>query len=232
MTQRIKLWDLPTRIFHWTLVALVAAAIVTGQIGGNAIVWHGRIGLALVGLIAFRIVWGFIGSTHSRFSSFFPTPPRVLAYLRGQWDGIGHNPLGAFSVFGLLALIALQIASGLLSNDDIAFQGYLATLIGKDQSDQLTGLHHLIANGLYVLIGLHLAAIIFYVHVKKENLVKPMINGWKEIGKAPTERIVGGGIVALLIALTIAGATIYGASGQWIVTPQPAAENVQSAPAW
>jgi cytochrome b len=231
MTQRIKLWDLPTRIFHWLLVTLIAAAYITGEVGGNAIVWHGRIGLALVGLLAFRLAWGVIGSTHARFSSFFPTPSKVSAYLRGQWDGIGHNPLGAFSVFGLLTLVALQLLTGLLANDDIAFQGYLAALIDKEFSDRLTGLHHLIIDGLVVMIGLHLAAIMFYAHIRKDNLVKPMITGWKEVeGKhaAPT----GGGLVPFAIAAAIAMSVTYGASGQWVKEPPPAPTTTQAAPAW
>ena len=222
MPHRILVWDLPTRLFHWLLVALVVTAIITGKIGGGAIVWHGRIGVAIVGLLAFRIIWGFVGSSHSRFASFFPTPGKMVAYLRGHWRGPGHNPLGALSAFGLMALVALQVASGLLANDDIAFQGYLSGLIDKSLSDRLTGLHKLAFNALLVMIALHLAAIAFYAHVKKDNLVKPMITGWKEVEHhhpAPT----GGGIGRLVLALAVAGLAVYGASGQWMPTPpQPA----------
>lgn len=219
MTQRVRVWDLPLRIFHWLLVILIVAAVVTGKIGGNSIVWHGRIGLAIIGLLAFRIAWGFIGSTHARFASFFPIPSSVLAYLRGEWRGLGHNPLGALSVLGLLALIAIQVGTGLLSNDDIAFQGYLASLIGKETSDWLTGLHKLAINGLLALIALHLAAVAFHVHVKKDNLVKPMITGWKETDAKQHEPTTGGGVLALLVALLIAFAAVYGASGTWIDAP-------------
>src|SRR5664279_4779710 len=132
--ERIKLWDLPTRLFHWLLVILILAAYVSGKIGGGAMDWHGRIGILILGLIVFRVVWGFIGSHHSRFSSFFPTPATVRAYLRGQWHGIGHNPLGAFSVLALLSLISLQVATGLLGNDDIAFSGPLSSLLSKELS--------------------------------------------------------------------------------------------------
>lgn len=229
-TQRIKLWDLPTRVFHWLLVVAVGAALITGNVGGAAIEWHGRIGLAIVGLIVFRVVWGLIGSSHARFASFLPTPQRLGDYLRGQWRGIGHNPLGALSVFALLALIALQLATGLFGNDDIAFNGPLFALISKDLSDRLTGIHELTSNALIALIVLHLAAIAFYAHVKKDNLVKPMITGYKdlapdEVGEAAT----GGGLVAFVVALAIALAAVYGASGAWYSVPPPAA---QTTPTW
>ena len=96
--QRIRLWDLPTRLFHWLLVLAVIAAVVSGQLGGNLIEVHGKIGLAIVGLIAFRLVWGFAGSTYARFAQFFPTPARIKVYLKGEWRGLGHNPLGGLSV--------------------------------------------------------------------------------------------------------------------------------------
>lgn len=223
MAHRIRVWDLPTRIFHWSLATLVAAAIITGKIGGNAIVWHGRIGLALVGLVVFRLVWGFLGSTHARFASFVPTPARLRAYLRGEWDGLGHNPLGALSVLALLALITVQLATGLLANDDIAFQGHLAPLVSKELSDTLSSLHRLFINALIALIVLHLAAIMFYAHVKRDNLVQPMVTGWKESAEAPQTPIRGGGTLALLVALVLAGAAIYASSGHWIAPP-PVAE--------
>jgi cytochrome b len=220
-TNRIKLWDLPTRLFHWLLVILIAAAIITGQVGGGAIEWHGRIGLAILGLIAFRLTWGLIGSSHARFASFFPTPSSVRAYLQGQWKGVGHNPLGSFSVFGLLALITLQVTSGLLGNDDIAFNGPLSGLISKALSDKLTGLHEFTSNLLIALIVLHLAAILFYVHIKKDNLLKPMITGWKEIKPGEGKSATGGGALAFVVALIIALAVVYGGSGAWIPAPPP-----------
>ena len=118
-TKRIRLWDLPTRVFHWLLVICIVASFVSGQLGGNLMDWHGKIGLLIVGLIVFRLVWGLIGSTYARFSQFVPTPAKLKAYLQGEWRGVGHNPLGAFSVFGLLALVGIQVATGLFANDDI-----------------------------------------------------------------------------------------------------------------
>ena len=229
--KRIKLWDLPTRLFPWLLAIFVSAALITGNIGGGAIEWHGKIGLVIVGLIVFRVVWGLIGSSHARFASFLPTPAAITAYLRGDWRGIGHNPLGALSVLGLLLLVAVQLSTGLFGNDDIAFHGPLFDLIGKDLSDRLTGIHELTSNALIALIVLHLAAIAFYGHVKKDKLIKPMITGWKDLAPGEDgESTTGGGAIAFIVALAIALAAVYGASGAWRPAPPPAA--VQAAPAW
>ncbi|MFN4325442.1 MAG: cytochrome b/b6 domain-containing protein [Azonexus sp.] len=217
--KRILLWDLPTRLFHWLLVVAVVAAVVTGQLGGSLIDWHGRIGLVIAGLLAFRIVWGLFGSTYARFAQFFPTPSKIKAYLAGRWQGEGHNPLGALSVFGLLALLTVQVATGLVGNDDIAFSGPLADLVSRELSNRLTGLHHLLAKVLIALVALHVAAIAFYGHVRKQRLLKPMITGWKD--DAEGESAAGGGPAALIVALLVAVAVMYGASGAWLPAPPP-----------
>ena len=227
--KRIRLWDLPTRLFHWLLALCVAAALISGQVAGNLIEWHGKIGLFIIGLIVFRLAWGVFGSTYARFAQFFPTPAKVKAYLRGEWRGVGHNPLGAFSVFGLLGLLALQSASGLFGNDDITFYGPLFDLVSKDLSNKLTSLHHLASNLIYLLIALHLAAIAFYGHVKKEKLIKPMISGWKETEHGESAK--GGGLVAFILALVIAGAAVYAASGAWLPPPPPPPAAVET-PSW
>lgn len=226
--QKIKLWDLPTRLFHWLLAAAVVALFVSGKVGGNAIEWHGKIGHLVVGLIVFRLVWGFVGSTYARFGQFFPTPGRIAAYLKGRWQGLGHNPLGALSVFGLLALVGLQAVLGLFTNDDIAFRGPLYDLVGSDLSSRLTGLHHLLADGLMILVLLHVGAILFYAHVKKDNLVKPMVTGWKEADQGEPAR--GGGPLALVLALALAGLALWGASGSWMPAPPP--PPAVETPAW
>lgn len=216
---RIRVWDLSTRFFHWSLVLLVAAAIATGKIGGNLMPWHGRIGILIIGLLAFRLVWGVLGSTYARFVSFFPTPARLAAYLRGEWQQPGHNPLGALSVFALIGVAAFLAGSGLIANDDIAFRGPLYDLFTKDFSDRVTGLHKTATDLLIVLIALHVAAIVWYAHVRKKNLVKPMITGWQENG--PGRSATGGGLLAVLVALVVAVAAIYVASGVWVPTPPP-----------
>jgi cytochrome b len=226
--KRIQLWDLPTRLFHWSLVLAVLAAVASGQIGGNWIDWHAKIGLAICGLLVFRVVWGVLGSTYARFAQFFPTPSKVKAYLAGQWQGEGHNPVGAVSVLGLLGLLIFQVATGLFANDDIAFTGPLFDLVNKTLSNRLTGMHHLASDVLIGLVVLHVAAIAYYGHVKKQKLIKPMVVGWKD--DAEGESAKGGGLLALLIALVLAGAVVYGASGSWL--PEPAESATAETPNW
>lgn len=232
MSTSIQVWDLPLRLFHWLLALAVAAAIVTGEIGGNLIDWHGRIGVFIAGLLAFRIVWGFLGSTHARFASFFPTPARLAAYLQGQWQRPGHNPLGALSVFALLGSLALLVGLGLFANDDIAFNGPLAALVDEGLSDKLSGWHARIFNGLLIgLVGLHLAAIAFYARVKKRNLVVPMLTG-RTVAPAGTAAAAGGGAVRFAVALAIAVAVGWGASGGPLAQQTPPAAPASAAPAW
>jgi len=231
---RIRLWDLPTRLFHWFLAVLVGAAIVSGEIGGNLIDWHSRFGIAIAGLVAFRLVWGLVGSYTARFSSFVRGPAAIRAYLRGEWHGIGHNPLGALSVLGLLALLALQVGTGLFANDDISFQGPLAALISKDLSDTLHKAHEISLNILLLVLGLHIAAIVFYARVKGENLLLPMLTGKKTVEKtsANVPQNSGGHWPALLLALAIAAAVSFVASGAWIAqSPLPSPEKA-AVPTW
>jgi len=213
-TRRIRLWDLPLRLFHWSLLAAVTTAIVSGKIGGDLMGIHAKAGLAIVGLVVFRLVWGLVGSTHSRFSHFMPTPRSVFAYLQGRWKGVGHNPLGALSVFGLLGVLAVQAGFGLFTNDDIAFLGPLASLVSESWQQKLTGYHHQLANVLFVLIGLHVLAIGYYGHAKKDNLVKPMVTGWKDTPHG--ESTQGGGPVAFLLAAGLAALAVLAANGVFL----------------
>lgn len=233
--ERIRLWDLPTRLFHWSLVVLVAAAVITGKVGGNAIEWHGRIGQAVVGLLTFRIVWGFAGTASARFLTFLPAPAGLRAYLRGEWRGAGHNPLGALSVLALLGVLAVQTVSGLFANDDIAFNGPLYALIDKATSDWASGVHRRSVNLLLTLVALHVGAVLFYVHARKDNLLRPMLDGWKSVPPDAAadlrRRRRGGGLAALLCALSIAAGAVYGASGAWIAPP-PAPASAPATPDW
>ncbi|MBU1236067.1 MAG: cytochrome b/b6 domain-containing protein [Gammaproteobacteria bacterium] len=223
---RIQVWDLPLRLFHWLLAAAVAVAFISAKVGGNAMVWHGRAGLAVIGLIVFRIIWGFIGSTHARFANFVRGPSAIRAYLRGEWNGLGHNPLGALSVLVLITLFALEATTGLFANDDISYQGYLYALVGADLSSRLTGIHKLFEPAMIGLVALHLAAIAYYLRVKKHNLAIPMVTGWKEVSDptiATADSARGGGLVAFVVALLIGIAAAYAASGALLPPPAPAA---------
>lgn len=217
----VYVWDLPTRLCHWALAACVACAFATGFIGGNLIALHAKAGIAIVGLVAFRIVWGLVGSTYARFGSFVRGPAAIREALAGRWQGVGHNPLGALSVLGLLALVAFQLATGLFANDDITFNGPLYALVSKDTSDLLTALHHRSVWVLGGLIALHLAAIAFYVRVKKDNLVLPMLTGWKDEPAAPAESARGGGVIAFAAALAIGLGAAWAATGALLPPPPP-----------
>jgi cytochrome b len=201
-------------------VICVIGSFVSVKIGGNAMIWHGRFGLTIVGLLAFRLVWGFVGSTYARFAQFVRGPSAIKDYLQGRWQGEGHNPLGALSVLAMLGTLLVLVATGLFANDDIAFEGPLYALVGKDFSDRMAGIHRLIEPLTILLVLAHLGAIAFYVRVKKETLIRPMITG-KKIGAGETAK--GGGIIAICVALAIALAAAYGASGAWIPAPPPAA---------
>ncbi len=182
----IPVWDIPVRLFHWSLATSILFLFITAQIGGNAMEWHKKIGFFVIGLIAFRVVWGFVGSYHARFKNFVYAPATVLAYAKNLFknDGqhyLGHNQMGGLSVVALLAAVAFQTLTGLFSNDDIMLEGPYASLVSKAVSDQMTKLHHLNSDLILVLIGLHLAAIAFYAVFKKEQLIEAMLTGKKEL---------------------------------------------------
>lgn len=212
MSVTIQIWDLPLRLYHWLLAVAVTASIVSGELGGGLIDWHGRIGLFVLGLLVFRVLWGFVGTTHARFSNFFPTPAKIAAYLKGQWQGHGHNPLGALSVLALLGVLATLVGAGLFANDDIAFQGPLFSLVSKSLSDKLSGLHAQTFNVLAVLLVLHLVAIVFHVKVKKNDLLAPMLTGKKIVPKAYAIPFARTGLRRLLLTLVIASGVVWGVS--------------------
>jgi cytochrome b len=173
-------WDLPTRLFHWLLAILVVASFLCAKAGGNWIDWHFRVGYAILALILFRLAWGFVGGHYARFRSFLFGPRQVVAYLRGAPDapgGPGHNPLGALSVYALLFFIGAQAVLGLFSNDDIASEGPLASMVSKSTSDFLTGLHLRNEPILIALVVLHVLAIAWYRVFRRRRLVGPMITG-------------------------------------------------------
>lgn len=226
----VRVWDLPLRLFHWSLAAAAVALVISGNVGGLWIDWHGRIGLLVLGLLVFRLIWGVIGSTYARFASFAPTPGRLRAYFKGAWEGLGHSPLGALSVLALLGVLALQVITGLFANDDIAFQGPLYAHVGKATSDALTGYHRLLGNALLALVGLHVVAIAFYQIVLKKRLVRPMLTGIAEAPAALNRPLRGGGWKAALVAAALAVAVVTGVS--FLATAPSGAPPPSAAPAW
>ena len=191
----IRIWDIPIRLFHWLLVLLVIALFVTGNLGGNWLEWHKRAGFSVLGLVTFRIIWGFAGSYHARFVNFVCGPKATIKYVKSLANRnaphyAGHNPLGAISVLVMLTALEVQAILGMFSNDDVMLEGPYAVLVSKALSDQLTGFHKLNGNFILVLIGLHLAATAFAYFYRKENLIVPMLTGYKKMSE--TEAIPAG----------------------------------------
>ena len=178
----IRVWDLPIRLFHWLLVLCIAGSLISVNLGGNAIEWHAYFGYSILTLLIFRFIWGFVGSKHARFSSFMPTRLAILSYLQGRSPRIlGHNPIGALSVFALLFVLSVQVFTGLFVDDEIAFQGPLAKYVPNFIVSFLSEIHEGNQVIIYTLIAIHISAIWFYKKYKGENLIKPMLTGDKEI---------------------------------------------------
>lgn len=210
-------WDLPVRAFHWLLVALVAVNVVTGKIGGNLqMEIHVVSGYAILTLLLFRVAWGFLGGRHARFRAFVRGPIAVGRYVRDLIAGrgsvfLGHNPLGGWSVLAMLAVLLVQVGTGLCANDDILVEGPYARKVGKEMSDFLTYVHYMSSNVLLALIALHVAAVLFYL-AKGDNLIVPMLTGRKcvasVIGASPSDtRAEDRRWLAVVLLAAAAGAT-------------------------
>lgn len=207
----VPVWDLPTRLFHWLLVMLVIASFVTGKIGGVWMPYHLWSGYAILSLLAFRIVWGLTGGQHARFSAFVRGPGAVLRYARTLLHPAapkfaGHNPLGGWSVLAMLICLLVQAGTGLFANDDIFTEGPLFPWVSKAASDRLTHIHRLNQVAIVILVCVHVTAILFYLIVKHENLIRPMLNGrkcWQGEIQPSTNRVWMAVLVAGLCALGV-----------------------------
>jgi len=206
-------WDLPVRIFHWALVLLVIWQIVTVSIGGNAMQLHAYGGYAILTLVLFRVLWGFLGGTHARFGDFVRGPAAVVRYARALRAGphtphAGHNPLGGWSVLAMLACLLVQGTTGLFANDDVMMEGPLAKHVSSRASEIATAIHDVNAVLLLSLIALHVAAVLFYLLAKKENLIAPMITGHKPAATA-TEPARGAGLWLAALLVGCSAAAVY-----------------------
>lgn len=209
----VRVWDLPTRVFHWLLAATVTASVITGQL--DALTWHIRLGLLALALLLFRVVWGFVGGHWSRFASFIYSPSSLRAYMRGdagpggRFD-VGHSPLGALSVFGLLLMLIVQVATGLVADDEVATTGPLNRFVQSATALTATGWHKAFGKYLIItLVVLHVAAVLYYLFKKKRNLIAPMWYGDKVLppttpGSADgaIQRIVAAMLIALALGLS------------------------------
>jgi len=206
---RLRVWDLPLRLFHWLLVALLATSWITAELGGNAMQVHQWSGVSVLTLIVFRVAWGFLGGTHARFASFVRSPAAALAYAGALRRGksprfLGHNPLGGWMVLALLLSLSIQAGTGLFANDDIMIEGPLAARVSKQASDLSTLIHEINFNVLLTLVALHVLAAVFYLLVKRENLIVPMVTGNKlvEDADAPAAQEGSPWLAAILLALS------------------------------
>ena len=187
-TAKRKVWDVPTRLFHWALVGTVLTGLYLGEYRSfTTIQLHFYFGYATGGLIAFRLLWGVIGPRPVRLSGLFPSPRALWAYGRNLFvrrpSGVaGHNPVGALSVLAMITALAVQVITGLGSEDDGLFSGGpLVPYLDGGTVLQMTAIHHYSSRVVMGLIVLHLAAILFYRLWKRENLVTAMITGWKTV---------------------------------------------------
>ena len=206
----VRVWDLPTRAFHWLLASCVFGSIASAWIGGNAMAWHFRVGYVVFTLLGFRILWGLVGGHWSRFANFVYAPATIARYLRGasqahEHHEVGHNPLGALSVFGLLGLLALQVGTGLFADDEIASSGPLVKFVRGATSLALTKWHKSVGQWLIItLIVLHIGAVLYYLTAKKRDLLRPMLSGDKQL-VVPAPAAIDDGrsrtLAAVLLAL-------------------------------
>lgn len=215
----VRVWDLPTRLFHWTLAATVVGAVVTANIGGAAMAWHFRLGLLALGLLAFRLAWGLVGGRWSRFASFLYTPAALLRYLRGHsrpadFHDVGHSPLASLSVFAMLALLCLQVATGLVADDEIASVGPLNRFVSGATALSATAWHKDWGAGLIVaLVVLHVLAIAFHALVRRRRLVRAMVGGDKALPAGTPASVDGLRQRALAAVLALACAALVA----WVV---------------
>jgi cytochrome b len=212
--RRVRVWDLPTRLFHWLLAACVIGSVVSAKVGGNAMVWHFRLGYAILTLLAFRLLWGLVGGHWSRFERFVYSPATLWRYLRGQaredeFLDVGHTPTGALSVFALLGILSLQVATGLVADDEIANTGPLIKFVSGATSSLATSWHKTWGQWLIItLVVLHVLAIVFYLVKKKQNLVGPMLGGDKSLPEtvpASQDALASRGLAAVLVAACAGG---------------------------
>ncbi|MFG1357537.1 cytochrome b/b6 domain-containing protein [Xanthobacter pseudotagetidis] len=206
--RKVQVWDMPTRLFHWSLVLLVALSYASARMG--KIDWHFLSGYAVLTLVLFRIAWGIAGSDTSRFSRFVRRPADALRHLRDlprRQAGAepGHNPAGAFMVLALLGLLLAQTVTGLFSSDGLIVEGPLAHLVDGATSEAATSWHGFFFDVIVVAVGLHVAAVLAYAVVAREDLVRPMILGWKRLPPSvPAPRMASPLLAAALLAASAA----------------------------
>lgn len=213
---RVPVWDAPTRLFHWMSAALVVAAYVSWRL--NWMLWHVRIGEALLALVIFRLFWGVWGSESARFSRFLVRPTTALGHLSQLFDRApdreaGHNPAGGWMVVVFLGLLLGETLSGIYVNNDVANESGFTELVPPAITNAITDLHTVLWWSLVAAIALHLLAILIYAVIKGHNLLRPMVTGSKTLpSDIPAPRFTSHGRALALFAASIAAALILGAA--------------------
>ncbi len=207
----MRVWDAPTRLFHWAIVVLVAVSYTSVQLDWLDI--HFLSGYTLLTLLLFRLAWGFVGSETSRFHQFLRSPlagfRHLAQFTRREPDNeVGHNAAGGWMILVLLGLLAVQVTTGLFSNDDATADGPLRHLVSKATSDRISSVHAFNFNLILAAIGLHVLAILAYALIKKHNLLWPMITGRKRLPGATRQPRMASPLLALLI-LALAGCIVW-----------------------
>ena len=206
-------WDLPVRLIHWLLAGLIAFS--WWSVKNHHTDWHIWSGCAVLTLLIFRLLWGFVGSSTARFASFVRGPLALRDNLRGRWSGIGHSPLGAISVLAMFLAVAVQVALGLVSEDeDGLYTGPLYRLVSTDTSDNARDLHELWFNVILALIILHVAAIIYY-RLRGRKLTKAMITGRAALSPGMQPMRAGKWWAALICLALAIGTT------RWVIAGVP-----------
>jgi len=217
------IWDLPLRLCHWSLVLAVLGCWVTYRIGIEAFNWHVWCGYAVLVLAAFRVVWGFAGPRHARFVNFVRGPAAIGRYARSLFRDdptqhyAGHNPLGALMVILMLLLLGAEALTGLFANDEVVSSGPLYGYVDDATSDAWSSLHRLGAKVVWVAVWLHIAAVISYLLVKRDNLILPMFTGRKHRPwLSPEEGVASSHVWRALLIAAICAALVY-----WLVETAP-----------
>ena len=219
---RRLVWDLPLRLFHWLLVASMTASYVTAKLGFDWMQWHFYLGYWTIGLLVFRVLWGFFGPRHARFSSFIHAPGAIWLYMKGMFRrdtarSIGHNPVGGLMVILMLFLVAVQATTGLFTTDDVVWAGPYNPSVSSSTASTLSTIHSINFNIIIGVVCLHIAAILFYALYKRQNLVVPMLHGHLPSALVPEhEAISNSQLVKALVVSVVAGAFVY-----WVLAHAP-----------
>jgi cytochrome b len=224
-----RVWDLPVRVFHWTLVLAIIGAFVTNRLGVAYFQYHIWCGYIVLVLILFRIIWGIIGTKHARFSSFLRGPQATIRYVaklvRGRDEHYaGHNPLGAWMVVTLLSILGIQAVMGLFANDEIFNTGPLSGYVSQTLSLRLTSLHRYFFYWIIGAVALHIFAVVAHSLFKEENLVRAMMTGRKSARTATSRDGIHSSRTWLALLVTIA----VSAGLAWIVGNAPAPTDASS----